>query len=56
MVFITMGVTLILVMVTTPSLLMKALVRSNSSGSVFLGEGEDYIKGFGSGDFYGWKR
>jgi hypothetical protein len=26
---------------------------SNSSGSVFLGEGEDYIKGFGSGDFYG---
>lgn len=25
----------------------------NSSGSVFLGEGEDYIKGFGSGDFYG---
>jgi len=26
---------------------------SNSSGNVFLGEGEDYIKGFGSGDFYG---
>lgn len=26
---------------------------ANSSGSVFLGEGEDYIKGFGSGDFYG---
>jgi len=25
----------------------------NSSGSVFLGEGEDYIKGYGSGDFYG---
>jgi hypothetical protein len=25
----------------------------NSSGSVFLEEGEDYIKGFGSGDFYG---
>jgi hypothetical protein len=25
----------------------------NSSGSVFLGEGEDYIKSFGSGDFYG---
>lgn len=25
----------------------------NSSGSVFLGAGEDYIKGFGSGDFYG---
>jgi hypothetical protein len=25
----------------------------NSSGSVFLGDGEDYIKGFGSGDFYG---
>jgi hypothetical protein len=25
----------------------------NSSGSVFLGEGEDSIKGFGSGDFYG---
>jgi hypothetical protein len=25
----------------------------NSSGSLFLGEGEDYIKGFGSGDFYG---
>jgi hypothetical protein len=25
----------------------------NYSGSVFLGEGEDYIKGFGSGDFYG---
>jgi len=26
---------------------------ANSSGSVFLGDGEDYIKGFGSGDFYG---
>jgi hypothetical protein len=26
---------------------------SNSNGSLFLGEGEDYIKGFGSGDFYG---
>jgi hypothetical protein len=26
---------------------------SNSSGAWFLGEGEDYIKGFGSGDFYG---
>jgi len=25
----------------------------NSNGSVFLGKGEDYIKGFGSGDFYG---
>jgi hypothetical protein len=25
----------------------------NSSGSVFLGNGEDHIKGFGSGDFYG---
>ncbi len=25
----------------------------NSSGSVFLGEGEDYIKSFGNGDFYG---
>jgi hypothetical protein len=25
----------------------------NSSGPWFLGEGEDYIKGFGSGDFYG---
>jgi hypothetical protein len=25
----------------------------NNSGSVFLGEGEDYIKGFGRGDFYG---
>jgi hypothetical protein len=25
----------------------------NSSGSVFLGDGADYIKGFGSGDFYG---
>ena len=25
----------------------------NSSGSLFLGDGEDYIKGFGSGDFYG---
>jgi hypothetical protein len=25
----------------------------NSSGAWFLGEGEDYIKGFGSGDFYG---
>jgi hypothetical protein len=26
---------------------------SNSSGSWFLGEGDDYIKGYGSGDFYG---
>jgi len=26
---------------------------SNSSGRVFLGNGEDYIEGFGSGDFYG---
>jgi hypothetical protein len=26
---------------------------SNSSGSVFLEDGADYIKGFGSGDFYG---
>ena len=26
---------------------------SNSSGSVFLENGADYIKGFGSGDFYG---
>jgi len=26
---------------------------SNSSGAWFLGEGEDYIKGYGSGDFYG---
>ena len=25
----------------------------NSSGAGFLGEGEDYIKGYGSGDFYG---
>jgi hypothetical protein len=25
----------------------------NSSGAWFLGEGEDYIKGLGSGDFYG---
>jgi len=25
----------------------------NSSSSVFLGEGEDYIKSFGSGNFYG---
>jgi hypothetical protein len=25
----------------------------NTRGSVFLGEDEDYIKGFGSGDFYG---
>jgi hypothetical protein len=25
----------------------------NSSGAWFLGEGEDYIKGFGSGNFYG---
>jgi hypothetical protein len=25
----------------------------NSSGAWFLGEGDDYIKGFGSGDFYG---
>jgi len=26
---------------------------SKSSGAWFLGDGEDYIKGFGSGDFYG---
>jgi len=26
---------------------------ANSSGAWFLGEGNDYIKGFGSGDFYG---
>jgi hypothetical protein len=26
---------------------------SNSSGAWFLGEGNDYIKGYGSGDFYG---
>jgi len=25
----------------------------NNSGSVFLGNGEDYVKGFGGGDFYG---
>jgi len=25
----------------------------NSSGAWFLGEGEDYIKGYGNGDFYG---
>jgi len=25
----------------------------NSSGAWFLGEGEDYMKGYGSGDFYG---
>jgi len=25
----------------------------NSSGAWFLGEGEDYLKGYGSGDFYG---
>jgi hypothetical protein len=25
----------------------------NSSGTWFLGEGEDYLKGYGSGDFYG---
>jgi hypothetical protein len=25
----------------------------NSSGSVFLGKGEDYLKSFGGGDFYG---
>ncbi len=25
----------------------------NSSGACFLGEGDDYIKGFGNGDFYG---
>ncbi len=25
----------------------------NNSGSVFLGNGEDYIKGLGGGDFYG---
>ena len=27
--------------------------EGNSGGAWFLGEGEDYIKGFGSGDFYG---
>ena len=27
--------------------------QSGSSGIMFLGEGEDYIKGFGSGDFNG---
>ena len=26
---------------------------NNSSGAYFLGEGDDYIKGFGNGDFYG---
>ncbi len=26
---------------------------ANSSGAWFLGEGKDYIKGYGSGDFYG---
>jgi len=26
---------------------------SNKNGSVFLGKGEDYVKGFGSGNFYG---
>jgi hypothetical protein len=26
---------------------------SNNSGAWFLGEGDDYIKGYGSGDFYG---
>jgi hypothetical protein len=26
---------------------------SNNSGAWFLGEGDDYMKGFGSGDFYG---
>jgi hypothetical protein len=26
---------------------------SNSSGAWFLGEGDDYIEGYGSGDFYG---
>ena len=25
----------------------------DNSGSVFLGNGEDYLRGFGSGDFYG---
>ena len=25
----------------------------NRSGSIFLGDGEDYIRGFGDGDFYG---
>jgi hypothetical protein len=29
------------------------LSGENSSGAWFLGEGEDYIKGFGGGDFYG---
>jgi hypothetical protein len=54
MAFIITAVQLIWVMVTTPSLLMKALSQvENSSGAWFLGEGDDYIKGFGSGDFYG---
>jgi hypothetical protein len=54
MVFITTAVQLLLVMVTTPLLLIKALSQApNSSGAWFLGEGDDYIKGFGSGDFYG---
>jgi hypothetical protein len=26
---------------------------SNSNGNMFLGKGEDYVKGFGSGNFYG---
>ncbi len=29
------------------------LSAENSSGAWFLGEGDDYIKGYGSGDFYG---
>jgi hypothetical protein len=29
------------------------LSAPNSSGAWFLGDGEDYIKGYGSGDFYG---
>jgi hypothetical protein len=29
------------------------LSDSDNSGSVFLGDGEDYIKNFGSGNFYG---
>jgi hypothetical protein len=37
------------------SIITNANFRSgeNNSGAWFLGEGEDYIKGFGNGDFYG---
>jgi hypothetical protein len=56
MVFIT-SVPLILVMVTTPLLLMKALLTLENGlqmfGIVFLESGEDYIKGSGNGEFYG---